>query len=272
MTTLRLPLLRFMRLRQFFAFVALLIVLFIIIPPITIFSLSLSETFDLRFGLLPVGLTLEMYIRWSNMVLGSIRASMAVALPATFFTTLIGLPAAYALARRDFPGRAVVNELVLLPMIFPPIILAFGLYQLFLTPGLRDLGTWFTLVAAHTVVCTPFLIRPVVQALQKVDVDLEEAAQSLGASPVRAFVDVVLPTILPALVTGMTLAIARSLADFEITLLLTSADYQTLPILIYSAFDTGSARLGSAVAVISILFSIALITIFEWFARRAQWW
>ena len=70
----------------------------------------------------------------------------------------------------------------------------------------------------------------------------------------------------------MTLVIARSLADFEITLLLTSADYQTLPITIFSAFETGSARLGSAVAVVSVIFSIALVAAFEWTARRMQWW
>jgi putative spermidine/putrescine transport system permease protein len=251
---------------------SLLLVLYIVVPPITIISLSLSEKFDLRWGLLPVGLTFEQYTAWADVLYGAMWSSLLIAIPTAFLTIIVGLPVAYALARQQFWGKALVNELVMLPMIFPPIILAFGLFQLFRTGGLRVLGVFPTLVLAHTVVSTPFLIRPVMAALQRVDVSYEEAAHSLGASRLRVFGDIVLPLTLPALVTGVTLVVARSISDFEITLLLTSSDYTTLPIAIYQAFETGKARLGAAVAVVANVFSILLVIMLEGLIRRTKWW
>jgi ABC-type spermidine/putrescine transport system permease subunit II len=255
-----------------FPFSSLLLVLYIVVPPITIISLSLSEKFDLRWGLLPIGLTFEQYTAWADVLYGAMWSSLLIAVPTAILTIIVGLPVAYALARQQFWGKALVNELVMLPMIFPPIILAFGLFQLFRTGGLRVLGVFPTLVLAHTVVSTPFLIRPVVAALQRVDVGYEEAAHSLGASRLRVFGDIVLPLTLPALVTGVTLVVARSISDFEITLLLTNSDYTTLPIAIYQAFETGKARLGAAVAVVANVFSILLVIILEGLIRRTKWW
>jgi len=251
---------------------SLLLVLYIVVPPITILSLSFSEKFDLVWGLLPVGFTLEQYTAWADVLYHAMWSSLLIAIPTALLTILIGLPVAYVLARQQFWGKALVNELVMLPMIFPPIILAFGLFQLFRTGGLRMLGVFPTLVLAHTVVSTPFLIRPVVAALQRVDVAYEEAAQSLGASQLRVFCDIVLPVTLPALVTGVTLVVARSISDFEITLLLTNPDYTTLPIAIYQAFETGMARLGAAVAVVANVFSILLVILLEGLIRRSKWW
>ncbi len=263
---------RLLRFEMIFPLTSLLLVLYIVIPPITIISLSVSEKFDLVWGLFPVGLTGEMYVRWAGTVFDAMKASLLIAIPTALITLVVGLPVAYALARLEFRGKQLLNELVMLPMIFPPIILAFGLFQLFRTGKLSLLGPLPTLVLAHTVVSTPFLIRPVVAALQRVDVGVEEAAYSLGASRLRAFCDVVLPMVLPALIMGITLVLARSISDFEITLLLTTPDYTTLPIAIYQAFETGSARLGAAVAVVANVFSILVVILFEGVVRRAQWW
>ncbi|HEX9015461.1 MAG TPA: ABC transporter permease subunit [Chloroflexota bacterium] len=260
------------RFETIFPLFSLILVLYIVVPPITLLSLSISDRFDLLWGFLPMGLTFEMYTAWADVVFQAMISSLMIAIPTGILTLFIGLPVAYALVRLDFPGKMLINELVLLPMIFPPIILAFGLFQLFQTGAFRDIGVLPTLVMAHTVVSTPFLIRPVVAALQRVEVSFEEAAHSLGASRLRAFLDIVMPVVLPALMTGVTLVIARSISDFEITLLLTNPDYTTLPIAIYQAFETGKARLGAAVAIIANIFSILLVIGLEGLIRRSRWW
>jgi putative spermidine/putrescine transport system permease protein len=258
--------------RWIFPLTTLGLVLFIVIPPITLLSLSVSERFDLAYGILPSGLSFEMYTQWGGRILRSIRDSLFIAVPAVILCLLIGLPVAYALVRFKFAGRGIVSELVNLPMVFPPIVLAFGLMSLFKLGPLAPLGAWTAIILGHTVVSIPFMIRPLISALEQVDRSAEEAARSLGAGPLGAFMTVVLPNIVPSIITGMALVFARSISDFEITLLLTTPEISTMPIAIYHAFESGSTRLGAAVAMATNLFAVGVIVILEVLVRRARWW
>ena len=248
------------------------LIFLIVFPQLLLVSLAVSETFDLRWGILPQGFTLDQFRQWGGVILKSMLTSLAITIPTVIFALLLGTPVAYALARLDFTGRAWVIELVNLPMVFPPIVLAFGLFQLMRSGMLPNMPSWVMLVLAHTVVATPFVVRPLLVAMQRLDPALEEASLSLGATRMRTFMTVYLPLLLPSLLIGISLAFARSISDFEITLLLVGGDLATLPITIYHAFETGSSRLGAAVAVTANLFALAVIISLESAVKRVKWW
>ncbi len=258
--------------RSLFPLTTIGLLLLILVPPLLLLALSVSERFDLMGGVLPVGFSVDAYVQWSGDIVKAAGASLAVALPTVLLALLLGTPVAYALARMRFTGRALLVELVNLPMIFPPIVLGFGLYQLFRSGALPSLPPLLTLIAAHTVVSTPFMIRPLMLAIQRIDPALEEASLSLGASRLTGFMRVVLPLLLPALLTGIALTFARSISDFEITFLLAGGDLSTLPVTIYHAFETGSSRLGAAVAMAGNVFAIAVIVVLELVVQKAKWW
>lgn len=258
--------------RSLFPLTTIGLVLFILVPQFLLLSLSVSERFDLKGGVLPVGFSTDAYVRWGEDIAKAAGTSMTVALPTVLLAMLLGTPVAYALARLQFTGKAIVVELVNLPMIFPPIVLGFGLFQLFRSGALPALPPLLTLIAAHTVVATPFMIRPLMLAIQRVDPSLEEASLSLGASRLTGFMRVVLPQLLPALLTGIALTFARSISDFEITFLLAGGDLATLPVTIYQAFETGSSRLGAAVAMAGNVFAVCVIVSLELIVKKAKWW
>lgn len=258
--------------RTLFPLTTIGLCIFIVLPPVTLLSLSVSERFDLTWGILPSGVDLSLYTRWGGRILKSIGDSMLIAVPVVVLSFVVGLPVAYAIVRFRFPGRALVAELVNFPMVFPPIVLAFGLMSLFRLGPLAPLGAWTAIILGHTIVAVPFMIRPLIAALEQIDRAAEEAARSLGAGVVRAFAEIVLPNIIPSIVTGMALVFARSVSDFEITLLLTTPDISTMPIAIYHAFESGSTRLGAAVAMTTNLFAVGIIVMLELLIRRARWW
>jgi ABC-type spermidine/putrescine transport system permease subunit II len=249
----------------------LALVVFVVLPLLLLLSLSLSGKFDLLFGLLPDGVTTENYVAALPGFLASARDSLLIAVPAVLLSLLLGIPAAYGLARCRFPGKGVALEVLNFPILFPPVVLAFGLFQLFRAGPFPDVSVWIVLVLAHTTVATPLLVRPLMAALQRLDPAPEEAAASLGAGAVRAFVDTALPILLPALMTGIILVFARSISDFEITLLLTDPQVQPLTIAVFNAFESGSARHGAAVAMAANLFTILVILVLETGVRRSGW-
>ncbi|WP_159995020.1 ABC transporter permease [Roseomonas sp. 18066] len=248
------------------------LLLFILLPPITLLSLSVNDRFDLVWGIFPANISFELYRESGPAILRSVADSMRIALPTVVVCFLVGLPVAYALVRLRFPGRGLLAELVNLPLVFPPIVLAFGLMQIFKQGPLSGTSPWVAIVLGHAVVSLPFMIQPIIAALQRVDVSVEDAARSLGAGPLRAFVTTVLPVIMPSVLTGVALVFARSISDFEITLLLTTPEISTMPIAIYQAFESGSTRLGAAVAMATNVFAVAVIVILEIAVRRLRWW
>lgn len=258
--------------RWIFPATTLGLILFIVLPPITLLSLSVNDRFDLLWGIFPAGFSLDLYRESAPTILRSVADSMRIAVPTVLVCFLVGLPVAYALVRLNFPGRGLLAELVNLPLVFPPIVLAFGLMQIFKQGPLADVGPWVAIVLGHSIVSLPFMIQPCIAALQRVDIAVEDAARSLGAGSLRAFVTTVLPVIMPSVLTGVALVFARSISDFEITLLLTTPEISTMPIAIFQAFESGSTRVGAAVAMATNLFAVGVIVILEVAVRRVRWW
>lgn len=213
-----------------------------------------------------------------------VALSLKVSLVAVAFT----LPAAYALAwllaRRRFPGRIVLDALVHLPLVVPPVVTGWLLLILFGRTG--PIGSWLeaqlgiTLVfrwtgaaLAAAVMALPLMVRAMRLSIEAVDRKLVQAARSLGAGPWRAFWTITLPLSVPGLAAGAMLGFARSLGEFGATITFASniaGETQTLPLAIYSGLQLPGAEAQVArLAVISIVLSIAALIVSELLVRRS---
>lgn len=223
----------------------------------------------------------------SNLTSEEITA-LALSLKVASWCTLAGLvPAlglAWLLARRQFWGKSLIEALVYLPMILPPVVLGYLLLVLFGRQGaigqwLAPLGIqfafhWTGAVLASWVMSLPLFVQPIRLALQNIDIRLEQAAQTLGASPIRTFMTVTLPLCTPAILMGAVLSFGRSLGEFGATITFVGnieGETRTLPLAIYTAIQSPD---GETLALRMVLLSIivALITLWlsQLLARRSQ--
>ena len=184
------------------------------------------------------GFTLRWYQRLfeDRMLLEALRNTVVIAVIAAIVSTVLGTMAAVGInSMKKLPQRIVMN-ITNLPMVNPDIVTGVSLMLLFVAAvslfGGRSLGMG-SLIASHITFCLPYVILSVLPKLRQMDQNLYEAAQDLGCPPVKAFFKVVLPEIMPGIVTGMIMAFTLSIDDFVISYF-TSGTTQTLPIYIYS--------------------------------------
>ncbi len=198
----------------------------------------------------------------------SIRSSAMAAALSCFF----GAPLAYVLARRAFPGRSVIRALMTLAMVLPPVVGGVALLFTFGRNGFvgARLDEWLGIrlpyssagvVLAQTFVAMPFVVVAVESALVRQDTRMEEAARTLGASPLTVLRRITIPTIRPALLAGAALAWARALGEFGATITFAGSfpgRTQTLPLLVYSTLDTDP---GAALALSFVLLAVAVVVL-----------
>jgi molybdate transport system permease protein len=215
---------------------------------------------------------------WQAVVL-----SLRVSTWATVVSLPIGIFVAYALARWTFPGRQLLNGLVHLPLILPPVVTG---YLLLLTFGRRGvvgefLDEWFGIVFAFRwtgaalaagVMAFPLMVRAIRLSIEAVDPKLEQAAGTLGASRLWVFLTVTLPLILPGIIAGSILAFAKAMGEFGATITFVSnipGQTQTLPSAIYSFLQVPGGE-GPAMRLVLISIAVAMSALFlsEFVARR----
>ena len=215
-------------------------------------------------------------------------AALLLSLKVAFWSVAASLPIAVALAwllsRRSFPGKALLDAVVHLPLVLPPVVVGYFLLVLFGRRGpigafLEEyLGIsfafrWTGAALACAVMGFPLMVRAVRQSLDAVDRRLEAAAATLGAAPAWVFASVTLPLILPGVVTGVLLSFARSLGEFGATITFVSnipGETQTLPLAIYSFTQApGGDAQALRLCVLSILLSLAALMASELLLRRA---
>jgi molybdate transport system permease protein len=200
-------------------------------------------------------------------VLQALQLSILTTCLSILLATLFGVPVAYVLARRRFPGRRLLEILVTLPTILPPVVAGvallltfgrFGLVGRYLTPfGITLPFTTIAVVLAQLFVGSPFLINSVKAGIEQLDRDYELAAYVLGASPLYTFWRVVLPMVRPALLAGIGTAWARALGEFGATIMFAGnlpGVTQTMPLAIYLASQND---LDSAVALSVLLMAVS---------------
>lgn len=215
--------------------------------------------------------------------------ALTLSLKVSFWAVLISLPfgllCAYALVRWEFRGRQVLNGLVHLPLILPPVVTG---YLLLLTFGRRaPLGIWleetFGLVLAFrwtgavlaaAIMAFPLMVRAIRLGLEGIDPKLEEAAATLGASRFWVFATVTLPLLLPGLITGAVLAFAKAMGEFGATITFVSnipGQTQTLPSAIYTFLQVPGAEASALrLVVVSVLVAMGALVASEVLARRAS--
>jgi molybdate transport system permease protein len=214
----------------------------------------------------------------------AILLSIRIAVIATLISTPIGIGVAWLLARRDFWGKPIIDAVIYLPLVLPPVVTG---YLLLLLRGKRGiLGAWLAehlgivfafrwtgAAIACGVMSFPLLVRPIRLSIEAVDRRLEQAASTLGASPWKVFATVTLPLALPGVLAGMVLGFAKAIGEFGATITFVSnipGETQTISSAIYSLIQTpdGDAA-ASRLVMISIGIAVLALIASEWFARRA---
>jgi molybdate transport system permease protein len=217
----------------------------------------------------------------SDFVLAAMRLSALTSTVSLFIAIVLGTPVAYLLARRDFPGKIVVDLLVDLPIVLPPtvagvaLLVAFGrrgvLGSYLSDAGIEPAFTTAAVVLAQLFVSAPFYVRTVKAGFEAVDVQFEGVAATLGASPLRIFWRIVLPLCWPSVVAGAILCWARGLSELGATLVFAGnfqGRTQTMPLAIIGVFDAGrSIDVAIALAVILVVAAAGLLLLLRVFAR-----
>jgi molybdate transport system permease protein len=221
----------------------------------------------------------------TDVELEAVRLSLRVALWATACSLPVGLLTAWLLVRRRFPGKTLLDGLVHLPLVVPPVVIGYTLLVLFGRRGpiggfLHDvfgitlIFTWKGAALAAAVMAFPLMVRAMRLSLEAVDRRLEAAARTLGASPFDVFFTITLPMMAPGVLAGAILAFARSLGEFGATITFVSnipGETRTLPIAIYSFTqipdgDAAALRL----SLISVAIALAALVASELLARRIR--
>lgn len=222
---------------------------------------------------------------FSELELEAIRLSLRVAAWSVVGGLPLGLCVAWLLARRDFHGKMLLNGVVHLPLVLPPVVIGYLLLILFSRDG--PLGraldaafgvtvafTWQGAAVAAAVMAFPLMVRAIRLSLEAVDRRLEAAARTLGAGRLDVFLTVTLPLVSPGILTGAILAFARSLGEFGATITFVSnipGETRTLPLALYSQTQTPDGETGAfRLAVISVLLALAALAASEILARRLR--
>jgi molybdate transport system permease protein len=220
----------------------------------------------------------------STTEIAALMLSIKVAAYCTLAICIPGIAVAWLLAKKSFIGKSLLDSLVHLPLVLPPVVPGFLLLLLLgsqgvlgkwlqQTFGLSVAFTWIGAVIASAVMAFPLMVRSARLAISQVDKRLEAAAQSLGAHPLRVFLTITLPLALPGIVTGLVLAFSRSLGEFGATITFVGnieGETRTLPLAIYTytqlpGGDSAAIRL----AVLSMLIALAALMVSDWLERKA---
>ena len=241
---------------------------FLLVPIAAIVPLSFSSGSFLSYPL--PGWSMRWYeeVLGGGKWLGALVNSLRVGLAATLLSVLLGTLAALGLARQRGPLAALLKVLMLSPMIVPVILVAVGSY-FFLAP-LALTSTFTGLILAHTVIAVPFVVVPVLTALEGLDPNLARAAAACGATPTVTFCRVTLPGIVPAMASGALFAFAASFDDVVIALLIAGPEQRTLPREMFSGLRDSITPALTAVATLMIVFSTSLFLLMQALQRRAR--
>lgn len=192
-------------------------------------------------------------------LLEALKNTLIVAVVSTVVSTIVGTISAYALKRYDFKGKALVNELLYIPIVIPEIVIGIALLSIY-TLFRLELGM-FSLILAHISFAIPFVIISVRSVLENMDPNLELVASDLGASKLKTFFYVIIPSLMPGILSGAQLAFTLSLDDVVISYFTSGPGSNTLPLHIFSMIKTGVTPDVNALISIMLMIIFAILTV-----------
>ncbi len=204
----------------------------------------------------PAGFTSRWYLSaWAEFQLGDLLfITMQVTLAVVALSALIGVPAAYALARAEFPGKRIVQLLFLLPMMVPPITYGIPLATVLYKVNLG--GSLAGVILANLVPTVPFVIMVMTPFIEQIDPKLEAAARVFGANTFRVFVHVLVPLLAPGILAASLMVMVRTIAMFELTFLTAGPDSQTLVVSLYYAAFAAGVRAGQSISAMAVMYMV----------------
>lgn len=210
---------------------------------------------------IPNGLTTQWYadLMEDEQLIDALWTSLQIAVATALVASVLGLLAAYGLSRYRFPGRGALQGLFYLPMLVPAVVSGVSLLTWFNRIDI-DLG-WFTILIAHVIFALPFTLTIILTSFAGFDTRLEEAAQDLGATPLRTFRYITLPLVMPGVIGGALIAFTLSFDEFVLTFFVAGGGVQTLPLVIYNRIRYLLSPEINAIATIVMAFSIGILLI-----------
>ncbi|QLB21234.1 spermidine/putrescine ABC transporter permease PotC [Vespertiliibacter pulmonis] len=221
-----------------------------------------------RYGLSWKGFSFNWYERLLNndTLIQAAMNSVSIAFFAATLSTIIGTLTSIALYRYQFRGKQMVGGMLFVVMMSPDIVMAVSLLALFMLVGM-SLGFW-SLLFAHITFCLPYVVITVSSRLKDFDGKMLEAAKDLGASEFTILRKILLPLLLPAIISGWLLSFTISLDDVVVSSFVTSASYEVLPLKIFSLVKTGVTPEVNALATLMIIFSLTLVILSQIITRK----
>jgi len=208
---------------------------------------------------LPAGWTTRWYFSaWKEFQLSSVvLVTFQIVFTVTLISGILGVMTAYALARRDFPGKKLIVLLFLLPLLIPPLTygipLATVLYQL----GLG--GTFWGVVLINLVPSFPFVVLVMIPFIEQIDPRIEAAARVFGAGTTSLFIRILLPLLLPGMLAALLLVLVRTIAMFELTFLIAGPTTQTLVVSLYYAVFASGVRAAQSIDAMAVIYMITTL-------------
>ncbi|MDE0942833.1 MAG: ABC transporter permease [Alphaproteobacteria bacterium] len=258
-----------------FRLICACIFIFLITPILIIIPLSFNVEPYFTFTQGMLSFDADAYsLRWYEDFLSntqwthSVKNSFIIAIASTILATILGTLAALGLSNSNMPYRSLAMGLLISPMIVPLIISAAGMYFFYSNIGLSQ--TFLGIILAHTTLGTPFVVITVTATLVGFDHSLTRASANLGANPTTTFFKVMMPLILPGVISGALFAFITSFDEVVVVLFLAGFDQRTIPRQMWSGIREQISPTILAVATILVMISIALLATLELLRRRSE--
>ncbi|HEY0207910.1 ABC transporter permease [Acerihabitans sp.] len=234
-------------------------VIFFIINLLAMIATVAINSFGTRwFGTwLPAGFTVRWYFSaWREFQLGNVLlVTFQIVGTVVVLSALIGVPAAYGLARRNFRGKSLVMALFLLPLLVPPITFGIPLATLLYRLGLA--GTMNGVILANLVPTVPFVVVLMIPFIEQIDPRIEAAAHVFGANTGKLFIHVLVPMLLPGILAATLLSLVRTISMFELTFLTAGPSSQTLVVSLYYSVFAAGVRAGQSIDAMAVIYTVS---------------
>jgi putative spermidine/putrescine transport system permease protein len=232
------------------------LVIFFIVNLFALIATVITSSFASRWlgTWLPAGFTTRWYFSaWNEFQLDDVLVvTFEVVFAVVLLSGLLGVPAAYAMARRDFPGKKLVMLLFLLPLLVPPITYGIPMATVLYRTGLG--GTMAGVILANLVPTVPFVILVMIPFIEQIDPRIEAAARVFGAGTFRLFIHILLPILTPGVLAALLLVLVRTIGMFELTFLTSGPTSQTLVVALYYAVFASGVRAVQSIDAMAVIY------------------